>query len=268
MVGSAFLRVFQPLDVLQVAERERVERVMVRGDEPHPSPNVYRHLGGARGDLGLLEATGEHTLLRREGDRWFACPPRNRLRVLAAMLSLRETAPEEMADALVPEILARRAARELARIRRRESNAVPTMLESPWHVPVRWFALFVDSERRLAERDDLGFTLSYWTQVPLARERAQRAARVLENGDLRPVAAMVYELDDWLSCFPPEAAVELDYADVAMSTGWNDLDEDHSALEVQASIDALEAGELDRAGELYRAVAGRWAEAKIRESLN
>lgn len=207
-------------------------------------------------------------LIRRESDRWYACPSRNRLRVLAAMLSLRETAPEEMADALVPEILARRAARELARIRRRETNAVPTMLESPWHVPVRWFSLFDDSERRLGEREDGGFTLSYWTQVPLARERAQRAATVLEDGDLRPVAAMVYELDDWLSCFAAEAAVELDYADVAMSTGWNDLDEDHSAREVQESIDALEAGELDRAGELYRAVAGRWAEAKIRESLN
>jgi hypothetical protein len=62
--------------------------------------------------------------------------------------------------------------------------------------------------------------------------------------------------------------VELDYADVAMNSSWNDLDEDHSAKEIQDSIDALEAGELEMAGDLYRAVAGRWAEAKIRESLN
>jgi hypothetical protein len=268
MVGSAYLRVFQPLDALPEAERRRVERVMVHGDDPAEAPNVYRHLGGARGGLGLLEAAGESIAVRLEAGTWYGCPSRNRLRVLAAMLSLRETAPAEMADALVPEILARRAARELARIRRRESNAVPTMLESPWHVPVRWFALFEDSERRLAERDDGGFTLSYWTQVPVARERAQRAATVLEQGDLRPVAAMVFELDDWLSCFGTDAAVELDYGDVATSSGWNDLDEDHSAQQVQDSIDALEAEELERAGELYQAVAGRWAEAKIRESLN
>lgn len=218
--------------------------------------------------MGLLEAAGERTEVRFESGRWYACPSRNRLRVLAAMLSLRETVPAEVADALVPEIEARRAARELARIRRRDPRAVPTMLESPWHVPVRWFVLFQDEERLLAERDGGRYSLSYWTSLPKARVRAQRAAAVLERGDLRPVAAMVHEMDDWLSCFSSHAAVELDYADVAITSDWNDLDEDHSAKEVQDSIDALEAGELELAGDLYRTVAGRWAEAKIRESMN
>jgi hypothetical protein len=268
MVGSAYLRVFQPLDALSETERERVERVIAEGEDPADRPHVYRHLGGAGRRLGLLEATGERTAVRLEAGSWLACPSRSRLRVLAAMLSLRETTAAEVADALVPELQARRAARELARMRRRDASAVPTMLESPWHVPVRWFALFEDSERRLVEREDGSYALSYWTQGGSARRRARRAAKVLENGDLRPVAAMVYELDDWLSCFPAAAAVELDYAEVAISTGWNDLDEDHSAREVQEAIDALEEGEVERAGELYRAVAGRWAEAKIRESLN
>lgn len=268
MVGSAYLRVFQPPEALTEAERMRVELAVARGDHPAEAPHVYRHLGGGDRRLGLLKATGERTAIRLEGGRWLACPSRSRLRVLAAMLSLRETTAAEVADELVPEIQARRAARELARMRRRDASAVPTMLESPWHVPVRWFALFEDRERRLVERDDGGYVLSYWTEVGAARERAQRAASVLEHGDLRPVAAMVYELDDWLSCFAADAAAELDYGDVALASGWNELDEDHSAREVQEAIDALEAGEMERAGELYRAVAGRWAEAKIRESLN
>lgn len=268
MVGSAYLRVFQPLDALPEPERRRVERAMVHGHDPAERSHVYRHLGRSRGTLGLLEATGERTEVRLESGRWYACPSRNRLRVLAAMLSLRETAPAEVADALVPEIEARRAARELARIRRHDPRAVPTMLESPWHVPVRWFVLFQDEERLLVEREDGGYSLSYWTSLPKARERAQRAAAVLERGDLRPVAAMVHEMDDWLSCFQTDAGVELDYADVATTSGWNDLDEDHSAREVQDSIEALENGELELAGELYRTVAGRWAEAKIRESMN
>lgn len=268
MVGSAYLRVFQPLDVLPEAERRRVERAMVHGDDPAASPHVYRHLGRARGDLGLLEAAGERTEVRQKDGRWYACPSRNRLRVLAAMLSLKETAPPEVADALVPEIEARRAARELARMQKRDPRAVPTMLESPWHIPVRWFVLFEDHERVITEREDGGYSISYWTPLPTARERAQRASGVLEQGDLRPVSALVAELDDWLSCFEADAGVELDYADVAMSSGWNDLDEDHSAREVQEAIVALEAGELERAGDLYRAVAGRWAEAKIRESMN
>ena len=241
---------------------------MVHGQDPAEGSHVYRHLGRPRGHLGLLEATGERTEVRLESGRWYACPSRNRLRVLAAMLSLRETAPAEVADALVPEMDARRAARELARIRRRDPRAVPTMLESPWHVPVRWFVLFEDRERLLVEREDGSYGLSYWTWVPKARERAQRAAAVLERGDLRPVAAMVHEMDDWLSCFPTDSGVELDYADVAITSSWNDLDEDHSAREIQESIRALEEGEIELAGDLYRGVAGRWAEAKIRESLN
>lgn len=268
MVGSAYLRVFQALDALPEPERRRVERAMVQGGEPARPSHVYRHLGRPRGSLGLLEAAGERTEVRFESGRWYACPSRNRLRVLAAMLSLRDTVPAEVAEALVPETEARRAARELARIRRRDPRAIPTMLESPWHVPVRWFVLFQDEERLLTEREDGTFSLSYWSSIRKARERAQRAAAVLERGDLRPVAAMVHELDDWLSSFAGEAAVELDYADVAVTSSWNDLDEDHSAREVQESLDALEAGELELAGELYRAVAGRWAEAKIRESLN
>jgi hypothetical protein len=268
MVGSAYLRVFQVLDALPEPERRRVERAMVHGRDPAEGPVVYRHLGGSSGRLGLLEAAGERTEVRFESGKWYACPSRNRLRVLAAMLSLRETAPVEMADALVPELEARRAARELARIRKRDPRAVPTMLESPWHVPVRWFVLFQDEERLLTERDDGGYTLSYWTTLEKARRRAQRAAAILEHGDLRPVAAMVHEMDDWLSCFGKEAAVELDYADVARTSSWNDLDEDHSAREVQESIEALEEGEIEKAGDLYRTVAGRWAEAKIRESLN
>jgi hypothetical protein len=268
MVGSAYLRVFQPIELLPDAERRRVERQMVQGQHRPPRSTVYRHLGAPRGRLGLLEAAGDRIEIRFEDGRWFACPSRNRLRVLAAMLSLRETVPAEVAEALVPEIEARRAARELARMRRRDPRAVPTMLESPWHVPVRWFVLFEDEERLLQEGDDGTLALTYWTHVPKARERAQRAAAVLERGDLRPVAVMVHELDDWLSSFSAEAAVELDYADVASGASWNDLDEDHSARDIQSSLDALEAGELEMAGELYRSVAGRWAEAKIRESLN
>ncbi len=268
MVGSAYLRVFQPLEALPEVERRRVERAMVQGKGPVEPRNVYRHLGRAGGRLGLLEQAGEQVEVRFESGRSYACPSRNRLRVLAAMLSLRETAPTEVADAFVPEIEARRAARELARMRKRDPRAVPTMLESPWHVPVRWFALFEDQERLLAERDDGTFSLSYRTPLPTARQRAQRAAAVLERGDLRPVAALVHEMDDWLSCFGAEATVELDYGDVALDSSWNDLDEDHSAREVQEAIAALERGEVEEAGELYRSVAGRWAEAKIRESLN
>lgn len=266
--GAAFLRVFQPIDALADGERARWERYIVQREHDVPSSPVYRQRRVAGGRLGLLTADEDRAQVRMVEGRWFVCPSTTRIRVLAGLLSLRETVPGEVADALVPESEARRAARELARIRRRDPRAVPTMLESAWHVPVRWFVLFEDAERRIAERPDGEFRLYYWTTVPEARRRARRAAGAMDRGGLEGVAGVVRDIDDWLSCFPQGSAVELDYGDAAASSGWNDLDEDHSAAEIQGSLDALESGDLERAGELYQTVAGRWAEAKIRESLN
>lgn len=266
--GSAYLRVYQALDTLPDVERARWERSIVRGEHAEPYAPVYRQRRAGDGRLGLLTLDQERATFREMEGRWYVCPPRTRIRVLAGLLSLRETVPGEVAEVLVPESEARRAARELARIRKRDPRAVPTMLESAWHVPVRWFVLFADEERRVVERPDVGYRIYYWTSVDRARRRAQRAARILDRGDLEGVAGVVRDIDDWLSCFGPGSAVELDYGEAAASWGWNDLDDDHSAKELQASLDALESGDTDRAGELYQVVAGRWAEARIRESLN
>lgn len=269
MVATSFLRVFQPVDSLPETERVRWERSIVQGEHVGPFRPVYRERRTSRrGRLGLLTAEDDRADVRLVQGRWYVCPWRTPLRVLASLLTVRETVPSEMADALVPEADARRAARELARIRRRDPKAVPAMLQSAWHVPVRWFVLFDDGERSLVEREAGGFRLHYWTSVPRARDRAQRAMRILEQGGLDAVAEVVRDLDEWLSCFDPRCSVELDYADVADSFGWNDLDEDRSAREVAEALDALEAGDRERAGEIYQAVAGRWAEARIRESLN
>ncbi|MGH2684926.1 MAG: hypothetical protein ACRDJP_05610 [Actinomycetota bacterium] len=263
-MGCAYLRVFQPIEAVPAEERltPAEERLIGAG------ARRYRHLGPAGKRIGLLEAAGDRTQVRSEGEQTFVCPARTRIRVLAAMLSLRETAAPEVADALVPEVEARRAARELARIRRQDPRAVPTLLESAWHVPVSWFVLFEDGERRMSERTDGGYRLAYWTTLRRARERATRAAGILQRNDLGPVADMLRDLDEWLSSFDPGSRVELDYGDAGASLGWNELDEDHSAGEVQDALSALEGNDPERAGELYQSVAGRWAEARIRESLN
>ena len=265
VVGGAYLRVFQPIDTVPAEERVRVGAT----EEPDGARlRMYRHLGPAGSRLGLLEAEEDRTEVRTEGERTFVCPPRTRIRVLAAVLSLRETMAPEVADALVPDTLARQAARELARIRRRDPRAVPTVLESAWHVPVSWFVLVDDDERRIGERAGGGYRLTYWTTLERARRRAQRAMGIVQRADLGPVVDMIRDLDEWLSSFDPASRVELDYGEAAASWGWNELDDDHSAAEVQEALSALEANDGERAGELYQAVAGRWAEARIRESLN
>jgi hypothetical protein len=266
MVGSACLRVFLPVDAVPEPERLRAERAIVHRREGGPAQPVYRERGSGR--VGLLTAEEEGVDVRLVDGRWFVCPWRTRLRILAGLLQVRETIAREVAEVLVPEPEARLAARELARLRRRDPSAVPTLLESPWHVPVRWFVLFEDNQRVLADRPEGGYRLTYWTSLPEARRRARRAVRALDGGGLDAVAEVVRDLDEWLSCFDRRCALELDYADVSESFGWNELDEDHSAREVREALDALHEGDQERAAEIYQTVAGRWAEARIRESLN
>jgi hypothetical protein len=266
MVGSAFLRVFLPVDAVPEPERLRAERAIVHQPAGGLNRPVYRERGS--GQVGLLTAEEEGVDVRMVDGRWMVCPWRTRLRILAGLLQVRETIPREVAELLVPESEARRAARELARLRKRDPSAVPTLLESPWHVPVRWFVLFADHQRILADRPEGGYRLTYWTPLPEARQRARRATRALDGGGLDAVAEVIRDMEDWLGGFGREAAIELDYGDVAAGASWNDLEGDHSAGEIQEAVDALEAGDLERAGELYQAVAGRWAEAKLRESLN
>src|SRR5207244_13140263 len=90
----------------------------------------------------------------------YVCPWRTRLRLLASLLSLRESTAPEMVDALVSEAEARRAVRELARLRRRGGVTVPFILQSPWHVPMRWFVLFDDEDRRVVGQAG-GYRLFY-----------------------------------------------------------------------------------------------------------
>ena len=270
MVNSAYLRVYRPIDSFAEPERGRWERYIVDGGHAAPPRPVYREQVTMRGgQVGLLAATGaDGADIRFVDGVYFVCPWRTHLRVLASILSLRETAPAELIEAFVPEAEVRRAARELARHRRRDPAALPAMLESPWHVPIRWFVLFGDEERRLVERPEGGHRLFYWTTIGRARRRAGRALAALHRTQLAPVAATIKELAEWLGGFDQSAAVELDYAGVSDTFGWDELDNDHSARDIQEAVDALEAEDLARAGERYQSVAAHWAEVRSRESLN
>ena len=270
MIPCAFLRVYRPLDTFEEPERGRWERYIVDGGHVAPARPVYREQSSVlRGRVGLLSVQeGDHADVRFVDGVYWVCPWRTHLRVLASILSLRETAPAEVVEAFVPEAEARRAARELARLRRRDPAAVPTMLQSPWHVPIRWFVLFDDEERRLVERPGGGHRLFYWTSIGSARRRNDVALQALGRTQLEPVASMIREMSEWLSAFDARSAVELDYADVSAMFGWDELDNDHSARDIQSAVTGLEEGDLTRATERYQAVAQHWAEVRSRESFN
>jgi hypothetical protein len=272
VIPCAYLRVFRPLETFSESERIHWERYILSGGTASQSRPVYREEGLAGGgSLGLIASEdddGEADVRLMDG-RYFVCPWRTRLRVLASILSLRESAPFEMVDALVPDAEARRAARELARMKRREPSAVPSMLQSPWHVPIRWFVLVDDDDRRLVETESGDYRLYYWTPISVAKRRADRALQLLRSSELAPVSALVRDLTQWLGSFNPHSMVELDYASVSTLFTWDELDNDHSGREIQEAIRLVqEDGAMPRAVEIYQMVAARWAEARSKESLN
>lgn len=271
MIPCAFLRIFLPLESYPEDERAQWERYILTGGERRSHARVYREESShGRGVTGLLAASeGDGAEIRLVDGRYYVCPWRTRIRILASILSFRESAPEDVAEAFVPEAEVRRAARELASLKRREPSAVPSMLQSPWHVPIRWFVLVDEDERHLVQDGSGGFRLYYWTDIKVAKRRGERALQVLRRSDLAPVAKLVRDLVQWLGAFSAECMVELDYASVAPLFTWDELDNDHSGQEVQGAISAIgRRGAMTEAAELYQSVAGRWAEARSRELLN
>ncbi|HZD18753.1 MAG TPA: hypothetical protein VE669_11480 [Actinomycetota bacterium] len=266
MTPAAELRVYQPLEAFAPEEQARWERYLVAG-APRPARPRFRDRATAPG-LGFLEPTGEEgASIKVVEGHTFVCPWRTDLRVLAGVLAFREAAPFDGAGAFVPRTEARRASRELRRLRRRNPAQIATVMQSPWHVPIRWFVLFEDEERRLREVGGR-YRLSYLSTAKKAIRRVERAIPILRGSELGPIAELLVELHRWLSRFDPRSLLELDYAGLCDLVTWDEMDDDHSAREVHTALDALASGELARSAELYQAALSRSAELRGRESLS
>ena len=267
VVPSAFLRVFQPLDAFDRDEQLRWERYLLTHTKvPGRRP---RYLDRAQDRLGILApADGEHAEIRVIDGRTFVSPLRMRMRVLAAALAFRDARPIELAERFLSKKDGRRAARELSRMRRRDPYAVAFCHQSPWHVPIRWFVLFVDQERWLGE-DEVGrLRLRYRTSARRALRRAGQAIPVLRRSDLGPISDLLMDLYEWISLFDPRSIVELDYGSLCDFLTWDELDDDRSVRELALALEALERHEFPRSAEIYQGVLAHWAEIRGHELLN
>lgn len=266
MVPVAELRVYQPLHSFPADEMARWERYIVAGG-PRPVRPRYSDLATPAG-LGFLMPAGEEGAHVKVVDgSYFVCPERTRLRVLAGLLAFRDAAPFEGSEAFLPDGAARKAHRELGRMRRREPGQVSAIMHSPWHVPVRWLVLFDDEERRIREVDGL-HRLSYLSTVRKALRRAERAVPVLRHTELGPIADLIVELHQWLTAFDTIALLELDYGGLCDLMTWDEMDDDRSARDVAEALKALAAEEFTRSAELYQGALARSAELRNHESTN
>lgn len=263
MVPSAELRIYQPLHAFPRDEQVRWERWLVSGRNGRPVG--HRDLETATG-VGFLVPARDGARVIVEDGSTFVSPDGMHLQVLAGVLAVLEDPPFEGAERFVPAAEARRAKRDLARLRRRHAGRMAFAMTSAWNVPPRWFTLFDDSERHLQPSPSL--SLTYSTTARKALGRLERAIPILRGADLAPAAEPLLDLYRWIAGVHPRSLVRLDYAGLCDVLRWDELDDDRSARDLWASIDALALGESRRSADLYASVAGRFQELRGRESLN
>ncbi|HEX3211648.1 MAG TPA: hypothetical protein VH016_03705, partial [Actinomycetota bacterium] len=200
----------------------------------------------------------------------FLCPLRTELRTLQSLVAFRSSVPDEVADAFVSAGDVERAEQTLERWESERPGSRSHIQQAAWHVPLPWFTLFEDGERRVgAPSSGQVARLTYRTTMPKARSRVSRAVTILQElmDDAEMVVA-VEELRAWLHSFDPDSLVQLDYGGLTRAIAFEDLVADHSAAEVWEALGALESGDLDRSSELYRVLSERWSALRGRESSN
>lgn len=241
MILSAYLRVYLP----DVAVGDFISH------EDGPEPGLVH---GNEHFMWVEPLVEDAFTIEWEG-RTYVCPRFPRLRMLEGMVAFNKAFPGAV---LIPEDEVESATAELSSIRRQSPRARSHILTSPWHVPIRWFAAFVDAEREAYDTAH-GLSIRYRTLVGDGVHRVESAVGILEGAGFQDVVIhQVRGLEDWLEEFPGDALLELDYARVAELFTEGDLVLDESAAEVAASLRALELGNFDEAGTYYAAVARRW----------
>jgi hypothetical protein len=213
-------------------------------------------------------APAEGAFVREVDGVFLVCPWRTRLRMLAGLLAFRGSVPDEVAEAFVPEEEARRAASELQAVQERDPEIRSYILHANWHVPLRWFSAFSASERILTE-DAEGLRVRYETRVHTGRARMKRALEILEASWIdEAVVGALSELAEWLEQFDGEGLIELDYGSVARLFSDDELLEDRTAADVWTCLQALDEGDVVRAGKIFAVLTEAWAGFRSQEVVN
>jgi hypothetical protein len=267
MVPSAYLRVFQPLDGFERDEQLHWERwLMTRQAVPGTPRFADRPTSPG---LGLLAPAGPEVADVRVFDgRTYLAPHRMRLRVLEIVAGHPDEQSFELWDSVVPKREARKARRQLGKLRRRDPLAVPFVQQCAWHVPLRWFTMFKPEERTIADDEFGRLRLRYRSAARRAMRRAEIAIPTLRRSDLGQLGELLVDLHQWIAMFDPRSVLELDYGELSDLMTWDEMDDDHSAAQIQRALDALAKHEAAESAEVYQSVLVRWAEFRSREMFS
>ncbi|AGS70482.1 hypothetical protein [Streptomyces collinus] len=269
---AAYLRVYEPLAAFPEPERTHWARYARRPERPTYQDELRRSLADLlptppipvpvheSGDAFVLEADGVVCV----------CPWRTRLRGWQALQELPEELPKPVLEAVLPEVVRRQAAQDYERWLARNPDARPWIRTATWQVPVNWFVLVSDEERRYEKGTaQVPPLLRYRTPMVQARRRVARALRTLKDAmGEGPLIDGLVDVGSWLEDFHPRSLVELDYGGLVHTVPAGDLEGDRSAADVAEGIEALRRGDGAAAGAAYARLVERWRAVRDRRSAN
>ncbi|MGN9755451.1 hypothetical protein [Streptomyces sp. SD31] len=269
---ATYLRVYEPLAAFPEPERGHWDRYARRPDRPSYQDELRRSLADLlptppipvpvheSSDAFVLEVDGVVCV----------CPWRTRLRGWQALGELAEELPKPVLDAALPEVVRRQTAQDYERWLARNPDARPWIRSSAWQVPLHWFVLVSDEERRFDKGSgEIPPMLRYRTPMVQARRRVARALRTLKDAiDEGPLIDGLVDVGRWLEEFHPRSLVELDYGGLVHTLPAGELEDDHSAADVADGIEALRHGDGAAAGEAYGRLVERWRAVRDRRSAN
>ncbi|GLY48575.1 hypothetical protein Lesp01_22310 [Lentzea sp. NBRC 102530] len=277
----AYLRVYEPLSVLDAPLASKVEKALEAGPVPRSEAGERERELWLRSQLGQKLLPGESfdvmtispaevptSEAARVGPGPLVCPLDLRARSAAALVGFLATAPPILQDAaldLSAETVRARASAVMAEL----SGGAVHVISTTWTVPLPWFALVDPAQRRVvlaSAQDDPERQVSWRVAMADARRRVARAHKIVKGslGDEGP-AKILADTGRWLEHFHPHSAVELDYGGLVQLMQDKDLLEDSSAADVNAIVDALEADDAEEVALRYEALREFWAELARRE---
>ena len=278
----AYLRVYEPLSVLDAPLAAKVRKALETGPIPRAEVGDRERELWLRSQLAqkLLPGDSHFEVMTispaevptsdaaRVGPGPLVCPLDLRARSAAALVGFLASSPPILQDAALgvsPETVRARASAVMAEL---AAGAVH-VISTTWTVPLPWFSIVDPAQRRVvlaSAQDDPERQVSWRVAMADARRRVARALKVVKSalGEDGP-AKVLADTGRWLEHFHPHAAVELDYGGLVQLLNDKDLLEDTSAADVNAIVDALETGDAEEVALRYETLREFWGELARRE---
>ncbi|MFD3588857.1 hypothetical protein [Streptomyces sp. NPDC058683] len=269
---ATYLRVYEPLAAFPEPERGHWTRYARRPDRPSYQDELRRALADLLPTPPIpvpVQESADAFVLEVDGVVC-VCPWRTRLRGWQALQELSDELPNTVLDAMLPPMVRRQATMDYERWLVRNPDSRPWIRTATWQVPLNWFVLVSDEERRYDKgTGEIPPMLRYRTPMVQARRRVARALRTLKDAiDEGPLIDGLVDVGRWLEEFHPRSLVELDYGGLVHAVPAGDLEDDHSAADVAAGIEALRQGDGAAAGAAYGRLVERWRAVRDRRSAN